>query len=108
VIVGALVVYAINQFLLAQLDSSAADPSSFLHPIYAVISQAIPGFTFGNIRNLIFGVILVSIMIFRPEGLIPSARRRRELHHVEDEAVEMGALDVPPGAPGFEAEAQIE
>ena len=108
VIVGALVVYAINQFLLAQLDSSAADPSSFLHPIYAAISQAIPGFTFGNIRNLIFGVILVSIMIFRPEGLIPSARRRRELHHVEDEAVEMGALDVPPGAPGFEAEAQIE
>src|SRR5947209_5569801 len=84
VIVGALAVYAINEFILAQLDSIAADPSSFLHPIYAGITQLIPGFTFGNIRNLLFGIILVSIMVFRPEGLIPSARRRRELHHAED------------------------
>ncbi len=108
VIVGALVVYAINQFVLARLDSIAADPSSFLHPIYAAISQVIPGFTFGNIRNLIFGIILVSIMIFRPEGLIPSARRRRELHHTEDEPVEIGTLEAPPGAPGFEAEVHVE
>jgi ABC-type branched-subunit amino acid transport system permease subunit len=108
VIVGALAVYAINEFILAQLDSIASDPSSFLHPIYAGITQLIPGFTFGNIRNLLFGIILVSIMIFRPEGLIPSARRRRELHHVEDEPVEIGALDVPPGAPGFEDEVRVE
>ena len=108
VIVGALVVYSINQFILAQLDTLASDPSSFLHPLYAGISQFVPGFTFGNIRNLIFGIILVTIMIFRPEGLIPSARRRRELHHVEDEPVEIGALDVPPGAPGFEDEVRVE
>ena len=108
VIVGALAVYAINQFILAQLDSIAADPSSFLHPIYAGITQIIPGFTFGNIRNLLFGIILVVIMIFRPEGLIPSARRRRELHHVEGELPEMGSLDVSPGAPGFEDEVRVE
>ena len=108
VIVGALVVYSINQFILAQLDTLASDPSSFLHPLYAGISQFIPGFTFGNIRNLVFGIILVTIMIFRPEGLIPSARRRRELHHVEDEPVEIGALDVPPGAPGFEDEVRVD
>ena len=108
VIVGALVVYSINQFILAQLDTLAADPSSFLHPVYAGITQYVPGFTFGNIRNLIFGIILVTIMIFRPEGLIPSARRRRELHHVEDEPVEIGALGVPPGAPGFEDEVRVE
>ncbi len=105
VIVGALVVYSINQFIL---DTIAADPSSFLHPVYAGITQFVPGFTFGNIRNLIFGIILVTIMIFRPEGLIPSARRRRELHRAEEEPVEIGALDVPPGAPGFEDEVRVE
>ncbi|TMC22475.1 MAG: branched-chain amino acid ABC transporter permease [Chloroflexi bacterium] len=108
VIVGALVVYSINQFILAQLDTIAADPSSFLHPVYAGITQFVPGFTFGNIRNLIFGIILVTIMIFRPEGLIPSARRRRELHHAEGELPEIGALDISPGAPGFEDEVRVE
>ncbi len=28
----------------------------------------------------IYGVIIVSVMLFRPEGLLPSARRARELH----------------------------
>lgn len=108
VIVGALVVYAINQFILAQLDTLAADPTNVLHAVYAVITQVIPGFTFGNIRNLIFGVILILVMIFRPEGLIPSARRRRELRHGNDEEVEVGAMDVIPTAPGFESEVHVE
>lgn len=108
VIVGAIAVYAINEFILAQLDTLAADPNNLLHPIYNGITYIIPGFTFGSIRNLIFGIVLVVIMIFRPEGLIPSARRRRELHHGNVEEVEAGALDVPPGAPGFEAEMRVE
>ncbi len=108
VIVGALTVYAVNQFLLAQLDSLASDPTNPLFAIHNAIASVFAGFTFGNIRNLIFGVILVVIMVFRPEGLIPSARRRRELHHTEDEGVEVGALDVIPGAPGFETEVRVE
>jgi ABC-type branched-subunit amino acid transport system permease subunit len=108
VIVGALAVYSINELVLAQLDSLAADPSNPLFAIHNAISHVFTGFTFGNIRNLIFGVILVVIMIFRPEGLIPSARRRRELHVATDEQVELGALDVVPGAPGFESEVRIE
>jgi ABC-type branched-subunit amino acid transport system permease subunit len=108
VIVGALAVYAINQFILAQLDTLAADPTSILHPLLVAITHVVPGFTFGNIRNLIFGVILVTVMIFRPEGLIPSARRRRELHRGNVEEVEVGPLDVPPGAPDFEAEVHVE
>ena len=108
VIVGALAVYAINQFLLAQLDSLAADPSNPLFAIHNAIAHVFPGFTFGNVRNLIFGVILVVIMIFRPEGLIPSARRRRELHRTADEGAEVGSLDVVPGAPGFESEVRVE
>ncbi|TMD57926.1 MAG: branched-chain amino acid ABC transporter permease [Chloroflexi bacterium] len=112
VIVGAFVVYSINQFILAQFDAIIADPTNtlypILHPIYSLFSTLNPGFTFSNIRNLLFGVILVLVMIFRPEGLIPSARRRRELHHTEEEGVEVGALDVTPGAPGFETEVHVE
>ncbi len=108
VIVGALVVYSINEFILAQLDTLAADPSSIVHPIYTAIVQIVPGFTFGNIRNLVFGVVLVCMMIFRPEGLIPSARRRRELHHVAADGAEMGSLDAPSGSSDLEAEMHVE
>ncbi len=111
VIVGALVVYTLNEFVLGQLDTLAANPASFIHPIYMAMIQIVPGFTFSNIRNLIFGIILVLVMIFRPEGLIPSARRRRELHHVEnepeDEALGLGSLDEPPGTSGFEADVRV-
>ncbi len=31
----------------------------------------------------IYGLIIVVVMLFRPEGLLPSARRRRELHEAE-------------------------
>ena len=35
---------------------------------------------FGEFRLLIYGAILIAIMIFRPEGLLPNKRRQRELH----------------------------
>ena len=109
VIVGALAVYSINILLLAQLDTLASDPTNPLYALHNAIAHFVPGFTFGNVRNLLFGIILVVIMIFRPEGLIPSARRRRELHHAEgDEQVELGTLDVVPGSSEFEAEVRIE
>ena len=108
VIVGAIAVYAINEFILANLDSLASDPTNILYGIHNTIANVIPGFTFGNIRNLVFGIILVAIMIFRPEGLIPSARRRRELQHGNNEEVEVGALDAPPGSAEFEAEVRVE
>ncbi|GHO82851.1 branched-chain amino acid ABC transporter permease [Dictyobacter formicarum] len=106
VLVGAVVVYAINLLILNQLDTYATDPNNILH----ILPQLLPNFTFDNIRNLLFGIILVAIMIFRPEGLIPSARRQRELRHTknEDEEVEASALDQPPGTPEFEAEMHVE
>ena len=109
VIVGALAVYSINQFLLAQLDTLAADPNNLLFAVKNfIVSHGIQGFTFGNIRNLVFGIVLVVIMIYRPEGLIPSARRKRELRQTTDEGMEVGSLDVVPGAPGFESEVRVE
>ena len=108
VIVGAFAVYAINQLILAQLDTLASDPNNVLHSVVGVITQVVPGFTFGNVRNLVFGAILVAVMIFRPEGFLPSSRRRRELHHTDEQGVEVSSLDVIPGAPGFEEEVRVE
>ncbi len=45
---------------------------------------------FAEYRLLVYGAILVGMMLWRPEGLIPSAQRKRELH---DEADEEGPPD---------------
>ena len=42
-------------------------------------------------KFLIFGVLLVIMMLFRPEGLIPSARRKAEFEEGGQEAVLYGA-----------------
>ena len=42
----------------------------------------------------IFGVLLVVMMLFRPEGMIPSARRKAELHEAEEEGGEHDLYDV--------------
>jgi ABC-type branched-subunit amino acid transport system permease subunit len=105
VIVGAIVVYSINLLILNQLDTIATNPGNVLY----TIEHTIPNFTFGNIRYLLFGIILICIMIFRPEGLIPSARRRRELHQAADEEpVMIDPLDANPGSAEFEREARVE
>jgi branched-chain amino acid transport system permease protein len=41
---------------------------------------------FEEYRLLLYGAILVALMILKPEGLLPSARRRAELH--EEESLE--------------------
>lgn len=38
---------------------------------------------FQNFKLLIYGILLVFMMLKRPEGLVPSARRSRELHQEE-------------------------
>jgi branched-chain amino acid transport system permease protein len=43
---------------------------------------------FAQYKFLIFGALLVIMMLLRPEGIIPSARRRAELHEVEEEGPE--------------------
>jgi ABC-type branched-subunit amino acid transport system permease subunit len=104
VIVGGVVVYSINLLILNQLDTIAKDPGNILY----TIEHVLPNFTFGNIRYLLFGVILIAIMIFRPEGLIPSARRRRELHQTKEESVTIDPLDTNPGSSEFEQEVHVE
>jgi ABC-type branched-subunit amino acid transport system permease subunit len=105
VIVGAVVVYSIDQFILAQLDTLASNPGNALH----IINVWFPTFTFSSVRDLLFGATLIIIMIYRPEGLIPSARRKRELHRPRaEEEEDLGSLDEPPGSLSLESEMRVE
>jgi branched-chain amino acid transport system permease protein len=66
VIVGSLVISSLDRFILPQL-------TNFMHGFGISIDLT-------NSRFLIYGVILVLTMLFRPEGLIPSRERKAELH----------------------------
>jgi branched-chain amino acid transport system permease protein len=65
VIVGSLVISSLDRFILPQLTNA-------LHAINISVDLT-------NSRFLIYGVILVLTMLFRPEGLIPSRQRKAEL-----------------------------
>ncbi len=67
VIVGSFVLSFINSFLLPQSTNLA-------HSIGLV------NVDFTNYRFMLYGVILVLMMLFRPEGLIPSRQRKAEFH----------------------------
>jgi branched-chain amino acid transport system permease protein len=57
--------------------------------------------SFQDKRLLLFGAALILVMRFRPEGLVPSRRRRRELREESPEGVpgRAGATGSAPGGP---------
>lgn len=57
---------------------------------------------FGEFRYLVYGAVLVAMMLLRPEGLVPSAVRQRELH----EGLEEPPDDAVPAATGTMAGAE--
>jgi branched-chain amino acid transport system permease protein len=57
---------------------------------------------FGEYRFLVYGAVLVAMMLLRPEGLIPSAVRQRELH----EGLELPTGDAIPAPAGTIAGAE--
>jgi branched-chain amino acid transport system permease protein len=54
---------------------------------------------FATYRILIFGVALVVMMIFRPQGLLPSRRRQAEIEY-HDAGSGLGAALLPPSVEG--------
>ena len=54
---------------------------------------------FADYRLLIFGLLLVVVMRFRPEGMIASKRRQREFH--DGNAGMADALSAPPGTAAY-------
>ena len=85
VAVGAFILYNIQAVLLKQLNAT-------MENLHVPILQDID---FVKFQFLLFGIALVLMMMFRPEGLIPSQRRRRELHAADAESSEDLALVAP-------------
>lgn len=77
VIVGAFVIQFVFAYLLRNVDSTihsysfVTSPSSPLH--------FLNGVDFNVLSFLFFGIILLLMVLFRPQGLIPNRQRRREL-----------------------------
>ncbi|BDP41573.1 hypothetical protein DAETH_15420 [Deinococcus aetherius] len=73
VILGAAVVTLLNLRILPGLGEATAN--------LGIPQQVNPG----QLQRLIFGVILVTMMLLRPEGLLPNKRRALELHHDDNQ-----------------------
>ena len=74
VILGALVLQYINVKGLEKIGEG-------FNTLFDVDKTVFSKYTF-----FIFGLLLVIMMLLRPEGLIPSARRKAELHEAEEES----------------------
>ena len=92
---GAFIVFMIQTVLLKQLNTITEGLGI---PILSNIN-------FLDYQFLLYGIALVLMMLFRPEGLFPSQRRRRELHIAEefiegigDEAALIGGMGDAPGS----------
>jgi ABC-type branched-subunit amino acid transport system permease subunit len=86
VALGAFVIYTIQVVFLKQLNA-------LFEGLHIPILEDI---NFVQYQFLLYGLALVLMMLFRPEGLFPSQRRRRELHArdaAESETESVAALD---------------
>ncbi len=88
---GAFIIYELQTQGLKQLDSFVK--SLHLAPIGPIDLNAI---NFINYQYLLYGLALVFMMLFRPEGLFPSRRRREELREAEPAG---GADELATGDP---------
>ena len=86
VILGAVVLQYLN---VTGLDKIGAGINNTIDVVGVDQSIDIPKYKF-----LIFGVLLVTMMLLRPEGMIPSARRKAELHEDEEEGPETAYGDL--------------
>jgi branched-chain amino acid transport system permease protein len=106
VITGALLISILNR-LLAVIPVAIQVPTSALH----FLQSSAPNLAddINNSEFLIFGLLLLVMIVLRPQGLIPSALRKREL---KSEAVALVDAEtgkevvVPAGAP--ESAASVE
>ncbi len=78
VIVGGLLLGVFDRILAARITEWLSDLAGATGLEFLALD--LTSYRFG-----IFGLTLVLMMLLRPEGLLPSAQRRRELHTTEEE-----------------------
>ena len=83
------ILISINALALIILGGMGSIVGVFLG---ALVLVGLPGLLreFAQYQLLIFGAVLVAMMLFRPEGLIPNRSRRAELHDSNEEAAAGG------------------
>jgi branched-chain amino acid transport system permease protein len=104
-IVPALFPFIVSATILAAvvLGGSGNVPGVMLGAfLVAWIPERVRGLQ--DYRILMFGAVLVVLMIFRPEGLLPSRRRKAEL---AEGTGGMGSLGAEVGGPGTHAAAEV-
>jgi branched-chain amino acid transport system permease protein len=88
VLLGTLLLMGFDRIATNLLDNAIQDALGSGAPEYAKVSAW---------RLMIFGVVLILMMRFRPEGLLPEERRKRELHPEADEAAGVAAAKAEAG-----------
>ncbi len=73
VILGAVILFELQSLILTQMTIWSHQLGAFTH--IGFLNEL----DFVNLKFLLYGLALVLMMLFRPEGLLPSARRRLEL-----------------------------
>jgi len=94
VILGAAVVTLLNIDILQtlSLQLSSLRQGSGIIPLLGVPWASVPSqLDPARYQRLVFGLLLIIMMILRPEGIIPSRRQRLELHEEEEENSSAGA-----------------
>lgn len=89
VIVGAAIVNLLEIDILQQaslwLFSVRQDPTALI-PFFNVPWSALPAqLDPARYQRLVFGLLLIVMMIFRPEGIIPSRRAKLEFHEDDED-----------------------
>jgi branched-chain amino acid transport system permease protein len=75
-ILGAIIVTLLDLMILRRIAEVLRDVQQAGVPIPAALDPT-------QYQRMLFGMLLILMMIFRPEGLLPEDRRRAELHHDE-------------------------
>jgi ABC-type branched-subunit amino acid transport system permease subunit len=104
---GAFIVFITQIILLRQFNTIAEGLRDLGFPVIdfgGFIHLDIAQIKFQEYQFLLFGLVLVVMMLKRPEGLFPSRERRAELHAEEDLGEEnptvVGAIGSAPDAAG--------
>jgi branched-chain amino acid transport system permease protein len=79
------IIVSINALALIILGGIGSIPGVI---VGAVVLVGLPELLreFSEYRLLIYGIVLVAMMLLRPEGLLPNRSRRAELHEGEDDS----------------------
>jgi branched-chain amino acid transport system permease protein len=107
VVLGAFILIYINDALLPFLGGFVDAPIRSVGSAVSgvpILGNLLTTFTLTSYNYLLYGIILVFMMIFRPEGLLPFAARKAELHGegiASDEAIGT-ASEVAEAATEFE------